>query len=213
LGFDFLIMYSGRSGGFSMGKLFFFCLFVAAVPWTQAQARGGHAVIVASSGHSGAVSVAPTVHTGTPTTVHADTSTIVHVPQVNMNAGNMNAGNANSFRSNRLYDPLNNNMLLNPPGQQISPLPAPKPSVAPMNPLGTTVQTQTRAAVNGYTVPQVRQVQAALHRLGYYNGPVDGDFGLSTQTALESYQIHAGGAVTGTLTMGVLSSLGVNGSK
>jgi hypothetical protein len=199
-----------------MGKLFFFCLFVAAVPWTQAQARGGHAVIIASSGHSGAVSVAPTVHTDTPTTVHADTSTtvhadtstIVHVPQVNMNAGNVN-----SFRSNRLSDPLNNNMLLNPPGQQISPLPAPKPSVTPINPLGTTVQTQTRAAVNGYTVSQVRQVQAALHRLGYYNGPVNGDFGLSTQTALESYQIHAGGAVTGTLTMGVLSSLGVNGSR
>jgi hypothetical protein len=187
-----------------MGRLFFFCLFVAAVPWTQAQARGGgHGVISLNSVHSGVPSVASGVHT--------NTSAIVHVPQINMNLGN-----ANSFKStySRLMnDPLNNNPILNPPGQQVRPLPAPKPTVAPMNSLGTTVETQTQTAVNGYTVPQVRQVQSALHRLGYYHGPVDGDFGLNTQTALESYQIHSGGPVTGTLTLGVLSSLGVAGSK
>jgi Putative peptidoglycan binding domain len=185
-----------------MGRLFFFCLFVAAVAFTQAQARG-HGVISLNSVHSGAPSVASGVHT--------NTSAIVHVPQMNMNLGN-----ANSFRStdSRLMnDPLNNNPILNPPGQQVRPLPAPKPTVTRMNPLGTTVETQTQTAVNGYTVPQVRQVQSALHRLGYYHGPVDGDFGLNTQTALESYQIHSGGPVTGTLTLGVLNSLGVAGSK
>jgi hypothetical protein len=184
-----------------MRKLFFFCLFVAAVPWTQAEARGGHAVIIASSGHSGTVSGAPDTHTNKPT--------IVQVPQVNMRL------KASKFRdeSRLLNDPLNNNPIFSPPGQEMRPLPEPKPSVAPMSPMGSTVETATQTAVNGFTVSQVRQVQAALHRLGYYNGPVDGDFGLHTQTAVESYQIHSGGPVTGTLTLGVLSSLGVGGTK
>ena len=189
-----------------MGKLFFCCLFVAAAPLMQAQA-GGHAVIGLSSAHSGTVSVAPTLHTGS--------STIVHVPQVNMNLGNVNT-------SRLLIDPLNNSLLtqprqavlpMNPPplGQESSPsLQSPKQTVTPTNPLGTTVETQTRTAVNGYSVSQVRQVQAALHRLGYYNGQVDGDFGPNTQNAVQEYQINAGQPATGTLTLGVLGSLGVN---
>ena len=68
-----------------------------------------------------------------------------------------------------------------------------------------------RAAVNGYTVGQVRQVQQALHRLGYYNGSVDGDFGPNTQNALERYQMSAGEPVTGTLMLGVLGRLGAGG--
>jgi hypothetical protein len=187
-----------------MGKLFFCCLFVAAAPWMQA-GTVGHAVIGLSSVHSGAVSVAPRVHTST--------STIVHVPQMNMNPGN-----ANSFgnTSRLLNDPLNNNPIVHPLVQQSSPsLQAPKQTVTPINPLplGTTVETQTRTAVNGYSVSQVRQVQAALHRLGYYNGQVDGDFGPNTQNALQKYQTNAGQPVTGTLTLGVLSRLGVNAAR
>jgi len=78
-------------------------------------------------------------------------------------------------------------------------------------PLGTTVEALDRTAVNGYTVGTVRQVQQALHRLGYYNGDVDGDFGSSTQNALERYQVGAGEPVTGTLNLSVLSRLGVSG--
>jgi putative peptidoglycan binding protein len=196
-----------------MGKLFFCCLFVAAVPWTQAEARGGHAVVMASSGHSGTVSGAASTHTVTPT--------IVQVPQVNI-SGLKASAFSDKTRALDLHDPLNNSPLMNSPSQVMSSLPAPKLSAAPMNPMnpmsamGTmspSVQTQTTTAVNGYTVSQVRQVQSALHRLGYYHGPVDGDFGLGTQTALESYQIHSGAPVTGTLTLGVLSGLGVNGSR
>ena len=194
-----------------MKKMFFFCLLAATLPWTQAEARGGHAVVMASSGHSGTVSGAASTHTATPT--------IMQVPQVDI--GSLKAS-AFSDKSRIVHDPLNNNPLMNSPSQQMSSLPAPKPSVAPMNPMtpmstmgtmSTSVQTQTTTAVNGYSVSQVRQVQAALHRLGYYNGPVDGDFGLHTQTALESYQIHSGAPVTGTLTLGVLSGLGVSGSR
>jgi peptidoglycan hydrolase-like protein with peptidoglycan-binding domain len=77
--------------------------------------------------------------------------------------------------------------------------------------LGTTVESIDRTTVNGYTVGQVRQVQQALHRLGYYNGDIDGDFGPITQNALERYQVSAGEPVTGTLTLGVLGRLGVSG--
>jgi Putative peptidoglycan binding domain len=192
-----------------MGKLFFCCLLVAAAPLMQAQA-GGHAAVGLSSVHSGAVSVAPTLHTSTPT--------IVHVPQMNMNLGNVNT-------SRLLIDPLNNNPMVQPKqsvtpmnpdpvGQESSPsLQAPKQIVTPMNQLGTTVETQARTAVNGYSLSEVRQVQAALHRLGYYHGQVDGDFGPNTQNALQEYQTNAGQPVTGTLTLGVLGSLGVNAAR
>ena len=203
-----------------MKKMFFFCLFVAAVPWTQAEARGGHAVVMASSGHSATVSGAASTHVDAAST-HVASPTIVQVPQVNISSLKASAF-SDKTRALALHDQLNNSLLMNSPSQQMSSLPAPEPSVAPMNPMtpmstmgtmSTSVQTQTTTAVNGYSVSQVRQVQAALHRLGYYNGPVDGDFGLHTQTALESYQIHSGAPVTGTLTSGVLSGLGVSGSR
>ena len=199
-----------------MRKSFLFCLFVAALPWTQAEARGGHAVVMASSAHSATFSGATSAHFATPT--------IVQVPQVNI-SGLKASAFSDRTRALALHDPLNNSLLMNSPTQEMSSLPAPKPSAAPMNPvnpmnpmstMGTmnpSVQTQTTTAVNGYSVSQVRQVQSALHRLGYYHGPVDGDFGLGTQTALESYQIHASQPVTGTLTLGVLSGLGVSGSR
>jgi hypothetical protein len=192
-----------------MGKLFFCCLFVAAAPLMQAQAHGP-AVIGLSSVHSGAGRVAPTLH--------SSTSTIVHVPQMNMNLGNVNT-------SRLLIDPLNNNLIAQPRqtvapmnpqplGQESSPsLESPKQTVTPINPLGTTVETQTRTAVNGYSLSEVRQVQAALRRLGYYHGQVDGDFGPNTQNALEKYQTNAGQPVTGTLTLGALGSLGVNTAR
>jgi Putative peptidoglycan binding domain len=171
-----------------MGKLFFCLLFAAAASWTQAQT---HPVIV----------VAP----------HIEAPIAIHVPQVHLSQ-------ARSFANLRLYNspynPLGNNPLANQPLAQ--PNPAPRPEVQVVRPirrvpLGTTVETMDRTAVNGHTVGQVREVQQALHRLGYYNGSVDGDFGPNTQNALQRYQISAGEPVTGTLTRGVLGRLGVSG--
>ena len=171
-----------------MGKLIFCFLFAAAASWTQAQT---HPVIV----------VAP----------HIEAPVAIHVPQVNLPQARSFA-NTQQFRS--LYNPLDNNQLVNQPLEQ--PKPAPRPRVQIVSsekrvPLGTTVETMDRTAVNGYTVGQVRQVQEALHRLGYYNGDVDGDFGPNTQNALQRYQLSAGEPVTGTLTRGVLGRLGVSG--
>jgi hypothetical protein len=170
-----------------MGKLFFCLLFVAAASWTRAQT---HSVIVVSP--------------------HIETPITIHVPQVNLP---QTRAFANTQQFHSLYNPLGNNPLVNQPIEQANPAPQPRVQVVPTTrrvPLGTTVETMDRTAVSGYTLGQVRQVQQALHRLGYYNGDVDGDFGPSTQNALERYQMSAGEPVTGTLTRGVLGRLGVS---
>ena len=45
-----------------------------------------------------------------------------------------------------------------------------------------------------------RQVQEALHRLGYYDGPVDGFFGPLTRAAIQRFQDSVGEKGTGRLT-------------
>jgi hypothetical protein len=123
---------------------------------------------------------------------------------------------ANAMESRSFYDPLNNNPILNPPGQRatsgLQTQSSTAKNLSPGATVGTpgpTVETATRTAVVGYSVPEVRQVQTALRRMGYYRGDVDGDFGANTQNALESYQVNTGEPVTGTLSQGVLSRLGV----
>lgn len=115
-----------------------------------------------------------------------------------------------------LYNPLNNNPILNPPGQNpTSGLQTQSPTAnslslgAAIRTPGSTVETATRTAVAGYSMPEVRQVQTALRRMGYYRGDIDGDFGVNTQNALENYQVSSGEPVTGMLSQGVLSRLGV----
>jgi len=44
------------------------------------------------------------------------------------------------------------------------------------------------------------QVQRALHRLGYYKGHVDGDFGELTRVAIRRFQRDIGVPITGHLT-------------
>jgi Putative peptidoglycan binding domain len=171
-----------------MGKLFFCFLFVAAASSMQAQS---HSITVVSP--------------------HIQAPIAVHVPQVNLPQARSFA-NTQQFRS--LYNPLSNNPLVSLPIEPGNSAPRPRVQVVPSMkrvPLGTTVETQDRTAVNGFTVGTVRQVQQALHRLGYYNGDIDGDFGPNTQTALQRYQVGAGEPVTGTLNLSVLSRLGVSG--
>jgi hypothetical protein len=53
------------------------------------------------------------------------------------------------------------------------------------------------------------QVQVALQQQGYYQGPVDGIVGPQTQAAIAAYQQANGLPVTGNITRGLLSDLGV----
>jgi Putative peptidoglycan binding domain len=63
----------------------------------------------------------------------------------------------------------------------------------------------------GYSRPMSldAQVQRALARRGYYNGPVDGDVGPGTRRAIARYQARNGLQVTGTVTRGLTRSLGL----
>ena len=52
-------------------------------------------------------------------------------------------------------------------------------------------------------------VQRALARRGYYNGPIDGDIGPGSRSAIARYQRDRGLAVTGSITSSLLRSLGI----
>lgn len=52
-------------------------------------------------------------------------------------------------------------------------------------------------------------VQRALRRLGYYDGPVDGDIGPRSREAIRDYQDDHGLAITGRVDGSLLRSLGV----
>src|SRR5260221_1996060 len=78
----------------------------------------------------------------------------------------------------------------------------------------------TGSSSTGYSSPQsgslssqgndpVRQVQQTLQSKGYNPGPVDGQFGRHTQTALKSFQKAQGSQATGGLDQPTLVALGV----
>jgi Putative peptidoglycan binding domain len=60
-----------------------------------------------------------------------------------------------------------------------------------------------------YTQPILARAQARLARLGYYPGPIDGDFGPMTSRAIRSYQLDYGLPVTGRLDDRTAASLGL----
>jgi hypothetical protein len=60
-----------------------------------------------------------------------------------------------------------------------------------------------------YAQPILARAQARLARLGYYPGPIDGDFGPITSRAIRSYQLDYGLPVTGRLDYRTRASLGL----
>jgi hypothetical protein len=52
-------------------------------------------------------------------------------------------------------------------------------------------------------------VQRALARRGYYHGPIDGDIGPGSRSAIARYQRDHGFAVTGTINSTLLRALGI----
>ena len=55
----------------------------------------------------------------------------------------------------------------------------------------------------------VSAAQQKLKRLGYYNGPVDGEYGSQTAAAIRRYQLAEDLRVTGELNIQTLESLGI----
>jgi len=65
------------------------------------------------------------------------------------------------------------------------------------------------ADLSSQRLPFVREVQRALHDLGYHPGPIDGAFGPQTRMALEKYQVAERLTVTGLLDGETLERLDV----
>jgi hypothetical protein len=60
---------------------------------------------------------------------------------------------------------------------------------------------------NGTGNSNIREVQAALARKGYYRGAIDGSFGPATRSALRQYQLNHGLEVTGRIDRSVVAAL------
>ncbi len=65
----------------------------------------------------------------------------------------------------------------------------------------------------GSTGTEVRQIQTALKKQGYYTGSVDGVFGSQTQAAVRKFQAAKGLTVDGICGSATLSALGIGGSS
>ena len=67
-------------------------------------------------------------------------------------------------------------------------------------PAARAVETRTQTSTSRQPArpqEQTIQVQAALRKLGYYTGSIDGLMGPATQTAIRTFQIDHGLSVTG----------------
>ncbi len=88
------------------------------------------------------------------------------------------------------------------------PAPPPNTAQAPQRSPGQTTTSGPATAALATSMPSEdkmsvanrRQVQEALHRLGYYDGPVDGKFGPLTRAAIRRFQDSVGDQSTGYLT-------------
>jgi len=68
----------------------------------------------------------------------------------------------------------------------------------------------TALATVSDTTSLIDSVQSQLAQAGYYNGLIDGLMGPATRSAISRYQSDNGLAVTGTITQGLLQSLGLS---
>lgn len=81
--------------------------------------------------------------------------------------------------------------------------------VAPPPVYRTVYVAQPAPAYASYSAPTLYRAQVRLARLGYYPGPIDGDFGPMTSRAIRNYQADYGLPITGRLDYRTRSSLGV----
>jgi len=98
-----------------------------------------------------------------------------------------------------------------PSPQQTAPTPpayVPSPQVQPNQ--GTTTGTVTAPKPSQQqTSMMVVRVQAALMRLGFYQGDIDGSLGPNTRAAIRAYQTKQGIKQTGRMDLDTLTRLGI----
>ena len=74
----------------------------------------------------------------------------------------------------------------------------------------TIVSRDDAPTVNTYDASTIRSVQRALNERGYDAGPVDGQWGAVTQSAIKRFQLANGLPATGELGQQTLMALGVS---
>ena len=74
----------------------------------------------------------------------------------------------------------------------------------------TTTTTTRTGSMSAYDSATIQRVQRALNDKGYNAGPIDGQFGASTQDAIRRFQQASGLPATGELSSSTLSALGVS---
>jgi murein L,D-transpeptidase YcbB/YkuD len=74
---------------------------------------------------------------------------------------------------------------------------------------GTQYCTQILCDVNA-TPDKMMEIQKALQAAGFYNGPIDGDMGANTMSAIADYQKSKGLAADGYITVETVKALGVS---
>ena len=97
-----------------------------------------------------------------------------------------------------------------PAPAQITPLPAPKPTIAPSaapKPPPGDVSPQARAAFQALAEVDRKAAQEALGWLGFYNGVIDGAAGKRTLDALAAYQKSVGATSDAVVTQAALAAL------
>ncbi len=87
-----------------------------------------------------------------------------------------------------------------PPTAPLNPEPPAQPSQATSPAPPTAPAAASMPSEDKMSVANRRQVQEALHHLGYYDGPVDGIFGPLTRAAIRRFQESTGEKSTGHLT-------------
>lgn len=97
------------------------------------------------------------------------------------------------------------------PTPRTSPVPSPSRSSPPATPPSSPSSTQSvpRPSASDLSTMTIR-VQAALMRLGYYNGDIDGILGPQTRESLMAYQKSQGLAETGRMDIETLTRLGIS---
>jgi hypothetical protein len=73
----------------------------------------------------------------------------------------------------------------------------------------TYVETPRTYSSSSYSRSLEADVQLALRRRGYYHGPIDGDAGPGTRSAIRDYQYDRGLAPTGRIDRDLIRSLGL----
>lgn len=86
--------------------------------------------------------------------------------------------------------------------------PVPQPQIQPMVVEKTTKIVEEQAPVTPPSGP-LAKAQAKLAGLGYYHGPVDGNYGPATAQAVQQFQADNNLPVSGRLDLKTLASLGI----